>query len=800
MLCATRGEAGESRVRTDDLAALREAELRDAAAHPRGRHRPAPRLRRLRDDRRARAGHTLAAAEPTTLAADVRSVVDELRPDVVVTLDASDGHRDHAVIRDATLAAVDTARRPPAATYLWCLRAIVDGAVGEHMRGTVGDAYLASASSAPPTTRSPPSSTSAAHLPKRWEAIRAHASQASPYDDLPTELQHEFLAIDRLAPRARRRPARRLSDLLRRRWRHRSLAGNHGSRCGESGPKGRTMTDAVEVIDQGAGPRVVLVHGDVFGCEMTWEAQEPLAADFHLQLVNRRGFGNSADTDGEDFEIDAGDVADLLDGGAHLVGHSYGGVVALLAAASRPRAVRSLVVFEPPAFALTADDPATAAFIADIKALVASDPSAEEFLARFITAVGGNPEPRSATAPAASGEGGVGAAARTLALGSADPARRPRSAFVPEARRLGRPQTRCSTESVTSSKQNSRRNGSCSRARVTACRPSGPPSTKCCRSSGTRPPPDCRYSPCLAGQGACHGTSCRPLRYRQRRRLRVAGDPRTAPIWSSSGTTSSTAVKAGQDSGELVGVAPAGVRATNDWNEVLGLGGGLSDLLRRQHRPRRGGHRRSRTVPRAGHQRRDVLGVRARTSADGAGRVPRPDRGGVLGGQQHVLLHGHRSGLGHDRSGHRRARRREPGRLHPRLRARVVRRLQRRVRHARVLRVRQGAWVPAAARDRGVHRKDVVADPAPPRRGARRRDRGIQRRVRDRLARRGRRDGIRDARRRHRVGRALRAASVARGPAVRDPRTRRLRGTRRRQPVEAAPRSRRPGVPDRNRR
>ena len=38
----------------------------------------------------------------------------------------------------------------------------------------------------------------AAHLPTRWAAIRAHASQASPYDDLPPELQHEFLAIDRL--------------------------------------------------------------------------------------------------------------------------------------------------------------------------------------------------------------------------------------------------------------------------------------------------------------------------------------------------------------------------------------------------------------------------------------------------------------------------------------------------------------------------------------------------------------------------------------------------------------------------
>ena len=35
-------------------------------------------------------------------------------------------------------------------------------------------------------------------LPARWEAIRAHRSQASPYDELPEELQHEFLATDRL--------------------------------------------------------------------------------------------------------------------------------------------------------------------------------------------------------------------------------------------------------------------------------------------------------------------------------------------------------------------------------------------------------------------------------------------------------------------------------------------------------------------------------------------------------------------------------------------------------------------------
>jgi hypothetical protein len=35
-------------------------------------------------------------------------------------------------------------------------------------------------------------------LARRWEAIRAHASQASPWDDLPGDLQDDFLASDRL--------------------------------------------------------------------------------------------------------------------------------------------------------------------------------------------------------------------------------------------------------------------------------------------------------------------------------------------------------------------------------------------------------------------------------------------------------------------------------------------------------------------------------------------------------------------------------------------------------------------------
>ena len=50
-------------------------------------------------------------------------------------------------------------------------------------------------------------------------------------------------------------------------------------------------------------------------------------------VVDRRGFGASPDVDRSDYELDAVDIAGLMEGGAHLVGHSYGGVVAMLAAA-----------------------------------------------------------------------------------------------------------------------------------------------------------------------------------------------------------------------------------------------------------------------------------------------------------------------------------------------------------------------------------------------------------------------------------------------------------------------------------
>jgi pimeloyl-ACP methyl ester carboxylesterase len=84
---------------------------------------------------------------------------------------------------------------------------------------------------------------------------------------------------------------------------------------------------------------------------------EPLAARFTLVAPNRGGYPPNPPVERIDFEVQAEELAPLLQDGAHLVGHSYGGVIALLIAARHPKGIRSLTVSEPPAFALARGNP-----------------------------------------------------------------------------------------------------------------------------------------------------------------------------------------------------------------------------------------------------------------------------------------------------------------------------------------------------------------------------------------------------------------------------------------------------------
>jgi pimeloyl-ACP methyl ester carboxylesterase len=143
----------------------------------------------------------------------------------------------------------------------------------------------------------------------------------------------------------------------------------------------------VETI--GSGPRVVLVHGS--GNPATaWDAQRALADRFTLVLPIRSGYPPNPPLERIDFERQAEELAALLDGRAHLVGHSYGGVISMLLAAAEPERVRSLAVSEPPAFGVAGSDPAVEPLVEELRELFETsgpiDPA--EHTRRFVRIVG----------------------------------------------------------------------------------------------------------------------------------------------------------------------------------------------------------------------------------------------------------------------------------------------------------------------------------------------------------------------------------------------------------------------------
>jgi pimeloyl-ACP methyl ester carboxylesterase len=125
------------------------------------------------------------------------------------------------------------------------------------------------------------------------------------------------------------------------------------------------------VTEIGEGTPIVFVHGSIVGAETTWRRQLSLAERWRLVIAERPGFGASPALPRGDFEVEGDLFAELLGDGAHLVGHSYGAVIALFAAARRPEAVLSLTVSEPGALKL-AGTPAGEELIAQGELLYAA--------------------------------------------------------------------------------------------------------------------------------------------------------------------------------------------------------------------------------------------------------------------------------------------------------------------------------------------------------------------------------------------------------------------------------------------
>jgi pimeloyl-ACP methyl ester carboxylesterase len=100
------------------------------------------------------------------------------------------------------------------------------------------------------------------------------------------------------------------------------------------------------VVDRGRGDPVLLVHGQP-GLGSDWDAVAERLADHRVLIVDRPGFGRSGD-ETLSIEGNAEVLGDLLSerdaAPATVVGHSYGGGVAILLAARRPELVSGLVL------------------------------------------------------------------------------------------------------------------------------------------------------------------------------------------------------------------------------------------------------------------------------------------------------------------------------------------------------------------------------------------------------------------------------------------------------------------------
>ncbi|HKV84407.1 MAG TPA: alpha/beta hydrolase [Ktedonobacterales bacterium] len=152
----------------------------------------------------------------------------------------------------------------------------------------------------------------------------------------------------------------------------------------------------LHVTVRGRGKPLLLIHGSMTGDPELddWQEQAALADHYELRMVARRGYFISPDRlPSYGFEAESDELAALLGDGMHVIGFSYGGFLALLMAAKRPDAVRSLTLIEPAALSIGRGNSDVEGLIARIAPLHAAAPrmSAEQYLLAFRRALRGLP-------------------------------------------------------------------------------------------------------------------------------------------------------------------------------------------------------------------------------------------------------------------------------------------------------------------------------------------------------------------------------------------------------------------------
>ena len=144
----------------------------------------------------------------------------------------------------------------------------------------------------------------------------------------------------------------------------------------------------LHVEQRGSGPKVVFVHGgEEKGGATAFAAQLPLARTYTLILPDLPGHGQSPAQGPKDARRDALLIAELLGDGAHLLGHSFGGAVALTTASMRPDAVHSLTLVEPATLDIAPEEPDVRQLFMEMAQAIAI-PDLRQRLIAFATALG----------------------------------------------------------------------------------------------------------------------------------------------------------------------------------------------------------------------------------------------------------------------------------------------------------------------------------------------------------------------------------------------------------------------------
>jgi pimeloyl-ACP methyl ester carboxylesterase len=122
---------------------------------------------------------------------------------------------------------------------------------------------------------------------------------------------------------------------------------------------------------------VLLVHSSGFNARQ-WRRLAESLRSYKVLSPNLLGY-DALWTGPFHFRQDVDWLASKLDEPAHVVGHSYGGFLALQLALARPDLVKSIAVYEPVAFALLSD-----AERADVDNVLGSTDDIEQWLSRFV--------------------------------------------------------------------------------------------------------------------------------------------------------------------------------------------------------------------------------------------------------------------------------------------------------------------------------------------------------------------------------------------------------------------------------